>query len=165
MAQIHFSRYQPLVTSSPSQILGSLHTGYELSFNETTCSWKCRLEFKVYNTNNPQTKFEIKIYEVCWTASGYLLGLNTGATSEEYCHELEGIPEYYVWQSESGLSYRLDGWCLSAAFSTGHHVYLNNNYYCHRSLIFLGLGPAELFTWFQRAYLIPLTSSSLQGFA
>ena len=93
MAQIHFSRYQPLVTSSASQILGSLHTGYELSFNETTCSWKCRLEFKVYNTNNPQTKFEIKIYEVCWTASGCLLGLNTGATSEEYCYELEGIPE------------------------------------------------------------------------
>ena len=96
-----------------------------LSFDEATCAWKGRLRFKVYNPKKP-TKFGIKIYEMCESASGYLLGLNiyTGADSEEYFHELEGVSE------DCGVTTKLVVGLLSfcGLLHSGRHVYLDNYY-------------------------------------
>ena len=55
----------------------------ELALDEGGCSWKGRGGSKVYNPNKPN-KFSIKIYEVCESQSGYVVGFEvySGASNE-----------------------------------------------------------------------------------
>jgi len=96
-----------------------------LSFDEATCPYKGRLRFKVYNPKK-LAKFSIKIYEVCESDSGYLLGLNvyTGSDKEETFHELADISD--ECGTTTKLVVGLMAYC--GLLNKGHHVYLDNYY-------------------------------------
>ena len=98
---------------------------FHLSFDEATCPFKGRLRFKVYNPMKP-TKYGIKIYEVCKSESGYLLGfiVYTANPHDNTYYELADI------SPECTLTTRLV--CGLLAFCglihQGHHVFLDNYY-------------------------------------
>lgn len=52
--------------------------GLELSLDEACCGYKGRIRFRVFNATKPK-KFHMKLYQVCESKSGYILGF------EVYC--------------------------------------------------------------------------------
>jgi len=133
-------KVRPFLRHLRLKFLEAYSPSKNLSFDEATCPYKGRLRFKVYNPKKP-AKFGIKIYEVCESDSGYLLGLNvyTGSDKEETFHELADISD--ECGTTTKLVVGLMAYC--GLLNKGHHVYLDNYYVSPElfdELHFLGTG-------------------------
>ncbi|KAF7687813.1 PiggyBac transposable element-derived protein 4 [Cucumispora dikerogammari] len=79
----------------------------DLSIDEGICSWKKRLRFKTYNSQKPD-KYEIKLYMLCDSKTGYTLKFNI-------CHGSKTI-------NKTVLS------LLEDYFGKNHIIYMDNYY-------------------------------------
>ena len=61
---------------------GNFSAESELAFDEGTCPFKGRLKFKVYNPAKPN-KFGIKIFQICESSTGYVLGFDIYCRSDK----------------------------------------------------------------------------------
>jgi hypothetical protein len=99
--------------------------GQNISFDESTCPWKGRLRFRVYNPAKPD-KFGIKLYAATEAKSGYVLGFEIyqGAVRPTDFSEPLNIEEDLTVTTRTVLS--LLTYCN--LLDKGHHVYMDNYY-------------------------------------
>ena len=96
-----------------------------LNFDEATCPWKGRLQFRVYNPAKP-TKFGIKLYQVCEASSGYCLGFDI-YTSDTSCRE---YAELVGTDPDATATTKIVVGLLvrCGLIDLGHHIYMDNYY-------------------------------------
>ncbi|MCG7879142.1 MAG: transposase [Candidatus Thiodiazotropha taylori] len=97
----------------------------ELSVDESTCPWKGRLRFRVYNPAKPD-RFGIKLYSVNEANSGYCVGFDVyvGSTPVAEYSELVDLDQ------DSGQTTKIVIGLLAKTglLHGGHHVYMDNYY-------------------------------------
>ena len=97
----------------------------ELSVDESTCPWKVRLRFCVYNPAKPD-RSGIKLYSVNEASSGYCVGFNVyvGSTPVAEYSELVEL------NTECSLTTKIVVGLLAknGLLYSGHHIYMDNYY-------------------------------------
>lgn len=77
------AKLEPFLTMCKENFRYTYSPERELSMDESCCPWKGRLRFKVYNPRKP-ARFHIKLFQMCESSSGYILGFNV-YTGKQSC--------------------------------------------------------------------------------
>ncbi|XP_052245700.1 piggyBac transposable element-derived protein 4-like [Dreissena polymorpha] len=107
----------------------------DLSFDEGTCPFKGRVQFRVYNPQKPN-KFGMKLFELCEASSGYCVGIdiyhgNTDCAT--YVETLEDetedghVTSHYIDITQTSKIV-LGMMARTGTLTKGHHVYMDNYY-------------------------------------
>ena len=71
-------KLKPLIDMCDRNFLHVYESNKNISVDETSCKWKGRFSYKVYNPRKP-SKFHIKLYQVCEADLGYVIAFEVYA--------------------------------------------------------------------------------------
>ena len=97
----------------------------DLSVDESTCPWKGRLKFRVYNPAKPD-KFGVKLYSVNEAVSGYCIGFDVyvGTSPIAKYSELGDLDPECTTTTKIVVGLL----AKNGLMFSGHHVYMDNYY-------------------------------------
>ena len=117
-------KVRPLITLMRHSFLDSYTPKENVSVDEGSCPWRGRLKWRVYNPSKPN-KFHMKLFEVCESESGYVIGFDIYTGSTECAQYAEGIVDEEM-NTTTKVVVGLLAYC--GLLEKGYRVFMDNNY-------------------------------------